>query len=185
MIKGKAVILRTVKESDLDLVLQAYSDVRTRGDFEDMDLSTEPELRKQLAEDGFWSQDKGALHITDLKDFLLGFVAFWKPSVGPHRVGYEIAYAIFNPNNRGKGYASEAVSLFVPFLFETRNVERVQALTHPNNIASRRVLEKCGFKLEGTLRKMVLYRGRPADANTYSILREECGPLNDRLSLAA
>lgn len=45
----------------------------------------------------------------------------------------------------GRGYATEAARAAVKFGFETVELQRVIGLVHPENIASRRVLEKCGL----------------------------------------
>jgi RimJ/RimL family protein N-acetyltransferase len=44
---------------------------------------------------------------------------------------------------------------------------------HPDNDASQRVAEKCGFTLEGTMRKAWFHRGRHQDVQVWSILRDE------------
>jgi ribosomal-protein-alanine N-acetyltransferase len=41
------------------------------------------------------------------------------------------------------------------------------------NVGSQKVLEKAGFKKEGTIRKLFFLRGQLRDACLYSILREE------------
>lgn len=50
------------------------------------------------------------------------------------------------------GYATEAVAAMQQ-LAEQLGVLRLYAYCHPENGASRRVLEKCGFEQEGTLRR--------------------------------
>jgi len=58
-------------------------------------------------------------------------------------------------------------------LFLSKDTMRIQAQTDPGNIASHKVLEKAGFKKEGTLRKSFFMRGELRDCYIYSILREE------------
>jgi ribosomal-protein-alanine N-acetyltransferase len=53
----------------------------------------------------------------------------------------------------GQGIASAALLLVKTHLLEDRGAERVQALVEPDNGASIRVLEKCGYEREGLLRK--------------------------------
>jgi RimJ/RimL family protein N-acetyltransferase len=77
------------------------------------------------------------------------------------------------PSERGKGYCTEATQLMVDYLFLSKDTMRIQAQTDPRNIASHKVLEKVGFKKEGTLRKSFFMRGEWRDAYIYSILREE------------
>ena len=77
------------------------------------------------------------------------------------------------PSERGKGYGSEAVKIMVDYLFLSKETMRIQAQTDPRNAASQKVLEKVGFKKEGTLRKNFFMRGEWRDAYVYGILREE------------
>jgi RimJ/RimL family protein N-acetyltransferase len=50
---------------------------------------------------------------------------------------------------------------------------RIQAETHPANVASQRVLEKAGFVREGVIRRSCFSRGAWRDPALYSLLREE------------
>jgi RimJ/RimL family protein N-acetyltransferase len=61
----------------------------------------------------------------------------------------------------------------VDYLFLSKNIARIQALTNVRNNASQRVLEKAGFKREGILRKAGFVRGDRTDAYIYGVIREE------------
>jgi RimJ/RimL family protein N-acetyltransferase len=84
----------------------------------------------------------------------------------------EIGYSLV-PSERGKGYCTEAVNIMVDYLFLSKESRRIQAHTDLRNVASQKVLEKVGFRKEGTLRKNLFVRGEWRDAYLYSILREE------------
>jgi ribosomal-protein-alanine N-acetyltransferase len=84
----------------------------------------------------------------------------------------EIGYSII-PNERWKGYCTEAVRIAVDYLFLSKPIVRIQAHTNVKNTASQRVLEKAGFKKEGIVRKRIFIRGDWRDEFLYSILREE------------
>jgi len=84
----------------------------------------------------------------------------------------EIGYSLV-PSERGKGYCTEAVKIMVDYLFLSRDTMRIQACTDKRNLASQKVLDKAGFKKEGTMRKYFFIRGELRDAFLYSILREE------------
>jgi len=45
----------------------------------------------------------------------------------------------------GKGYATEAALASLKYGFENFNLDHIIALVHPDNLASRRVIEKCGM----------------------------------------
>ena len=57
-------------------------------------------------------------------------------------VGYHIAEAY-----TGRGYATEALSAFVPFIMDKLGISTLYGICRADNAASRRVLEKCGFTL--------------------------------------
>lgn len=69
----------------------------------------------------------------------------------------------------GMGYATEAVAAMVKFCFENTELRRIWTDVHINNIASCKLLEKCNFKKEGTIRqgKMV---NTWCDYHIYGIL---------------
>ena len=47
----------------------------------------------------------------------------------------------------GKGYASEAVRAFLPYMMEQAGIKQVHGICISENAASRKVMEKCGFVL--------------------------------------
>ena len=99
----------------------------------------------------------------------IGFISHW--TAQPSRM-VEIGYHIV-PSERGKGYGTEAVQLMVDYLFLSQNIVRIQAVTDVRNKPSQSILEKAGFKKEGTLRKSALVRGEWTNAYLYGVLREE------------
>lgn len=62
----------------------------------------------------------------------------------------EIGYGI-SEEFRGLGYATEAVSAVTKWALSQPGVSRVEAEAEADNIASIRVLKKCGFTPTGTL----------------------------------
>lgn len=76
----------------------------------------------------------------------------------------------------GHGYATEAVAAFVDYVFASFDVERVEAWIFASNERSMRVLEKCGFRHEGTARRSVFKEGRFLDSRLYGRLRADAPP---------
>jgi RimJ/RimL family protein N-acetyltransferase len=60
----------------------------------------------------------------------------------------EVGYAFLRPC-WGRGYATEAARASITFGFEELRIERIVAVTLPDNRASRRVMEKCGLACVG------------------------------------
>ncbi|CAN5539837.1 ribosomal protein S5-alanine N-acetyltransferase [soil metagenome] len=73
----------------------------------------------------------------------------------------------------GRGVATEAVGLVLGFAFEEVRLHRVQAGVMPHNDASRRVLEKNGFRLEGRSKRYLYIGGAWQDHDLYAITEEE------------
>jgi len=70
----------------------------------------------------------------------------------PARTGYEIGYVI-SPAYWGKGLGTELVKKMISIGFEDPAVERIWAYCDTENAASIKLLEKCGMKHEGCLKK--------------------------------
>jgi RimJ/RimL family protein N-acetyltransferase len=93
-----------------------------------------------------WKDGFGIVHAAD--NLLIGLCSFGAP---PSRQGtVEISYGIA-PSWRGRGFATEAAHLIIAHAFEDKRVRKVQAHTLPEQNASTKVLEKCGFKLQGEM----------------------------------
>ncbi|MEJ2598649.1 MAG: GNAT family N-acetyltransferase [Anaerolineales bacterium] len=101
---------------------------------------------------------------------LIGNAGIRKESVADHKaeVGYEI-----NPQFWGMGYASEAARAVRDFGFQELGLRRIWANCLAENLASRRVLEKIGMQLEGTLRDNEYFKERYWDTCIYAILVNE------------
>ncbi len=62
-----------------------------------------------------------------------------------------------------RGIMTEAIKMVTRYAFDQLKLKRVYACVFPFNKASRRVMEKAGYKYEGRLRKHVLKNGRAMD----------------------
>lgn len=72
-----------------------------------------------------------------------------------------------------KGIMTEAVKQICRFAFETLDIMRISGVVYSPNMASRKVLERNGFQLEGVLRKAVYKDGNVYDKCLYGLLRDE------------
>lgn len=72
----------------------------------------------------------------------------------------------------GQGLMTEAVATVLPFVFGTLGLHRVHAAFLPVNDASRRVLEKNGFREEGYAENYLQIDGRWADHVMFGLTRE-------------
>lgn len=83
-------------------------------------------------------------------------------------LGYALGRAAW-----GCGYAGEALPPLVDYGFEHLDLNRLEAVIDPRNAASARVIERLGFRHEGTQRERYITRGETSDAGLYGLLRSD------------
>lgn len=88
-----------------------------------------------------------------------------------HSQSAELGYWLGEPF-WGKGIMTDAVSCFTVYAFEHFQVQRIFAEPFASNLASRRVLEKAGYSLEGVMKKNVIKDGLVLDQALYALIRE-------------
>ncbi|UCH63235.1 MAG: GNAT family N-acetyltransferase [Fidelibacterota bacterium] len=87
---------------------------------------------------------------------------------GLARIGYTIAREYW-----GQGYATAAVRAIVRWLFIDTPIERIEADCSVSNPASRRVLEKCGFRYIGLKRKYLVIQGQRVDHYYFELCKND------------
>jgi RimJ/RimL family protein N-acetyltransferase len=173
VLTGERVRLSPIRDDDLPAFISAHLDIRNRGAYFPLGVMSEPVLRRRFAETGFWDRDEGTLLIRH-DDEIVGHIEFFAP------VGYwdafELSYQLYDERHAGQGYTTESVQLVVDHLTATKKQHRIQLVIVPGNEASRRIAEKCGFVLEGTVRGAFFNDGRNHDVLLYSLLRTDPRP---------
>ena len=84
----------------------------------------------------------------------------------------EIEYCI-GSDFQCKGLATEATKAVIRYGFEKMNLHKIQICTKTINVPSKRVIEKCGFTYEGTLRDYFYMNGEYVGRHYFSMLRSE------------
>lgn len=148
----------------LDEIYTYWGRKATRGEKfpEEMFIERRPWVKRKPTFDFRWSvvfKDNkkviGELQVFDIENRRMG------------SIGYR-----FNPKYWGKGFATESLLAVVEFIFTKTEMKRLNANADVRNTASNRVLEKCGFIKEGTVRqgKMVSVY---CDYNIYGLLYDD------------
>ena len=84
----------------------------------------------------------------------------------------EIGY-VLNPEYWHLGYCSEAVRKIIEFGFTTLKLNRIEAKFMKENTQSLNVMQGCGMKLEGYLRKAIYSKSEYRDIGICAILQED------------
>jgi ribosomal-protein-alanine N-acetyltransferase len=173
-IEGPRALLRDFEPDDLDATLAIVGDPEVTR-WLSFDTRTRAEQAERLA------QDIARARSNPRPDYYLAVVAagtgtlvgFARLGLGTHRSG-EVGYAI-RKDHWNQGYAREAAGLVVDFGFRVLGLHRITAATGPDNAASRAVLERLGFRLEGRMRHHVFTNGGWRDSVLYAVLEHEWG----------
>ncbi len=120
------------------------------------------EAKKQFGQPVHWAIRKGSHGV-------IGGVGLDGLSADQsHRaeIGYWLAQPFW-----GRGIMTSVVRAVCRHAFDNFGLEKITAQVFAGNDASARVLEKCGFQLEGLLRKHLVKDGEILDVKAYGLLR--------------
>ncbi len=81
----------------------------------------------------------------------------------------EIGYCLATDAQK-KGYMREAMHAFILFLQQKLNIRRFEADIHPDNLASRGLLMRMGFELEGRLKERWIVGEEISDSLVFGLL---------------
>ena len=83
-------------------------------------------------------------------------------------MGYWLAEPFWN-----KGVMTKVAKTFVKYIFNNKDITRIESSVFEWNTGSMRVLEKTGFKLECVSKKAIFKNNQFVDEYKYSLLKEE------------
>jgi RimJ/RimL family protein N-acetyltransferase len=167
-IEGETLDLRTIERDDLEKL---------------QEMGNHPELRKYspgARPVNMLKQEEYFEEFLSAEDNVFLMIEHREESVGwvnLKHIKEESRKAEFGirilPEHQGKGLGSEASELIIEYGFETLNLHRIYARTFNFNSASKALMEKIGFRREGTKRKAVFKDGEYRDVALYSVLEDE------------
>jgi RimJ/RimL family protein N-acetyltransferase len=164
--------------------------------FQDEDLEafaayrSDPEVARYQGWDAPYSRERAAIFIAEMKTVqpgtpgdwmqlalevkgqsgLIGDCAFHVFKQDPRQA--EIAYTLARAH-QGQGYASEAVTRLLDYLFHDLHLHRVTATCDVENVGSYRLLERVGFRREATFCQNIWFKGAWGSEYLYAILEAE------------
>lgn len=131
---------------------------------------------RRFAVDGYLGDDDGRLVVeVEPERAAAGAVSYRSMRYAGRASYWEIGIVLL-PQWRGRGVGWRAQALLCDYLFQHSPAQRIQAGTHPENIAEQRALEKAGFHLEGVIRACEFRAGQWRDGHLYSRLRDDPPP---------
>tara|TARA_Y100000034_G_C6644217_1_gene281732 strand:- start:34 stop:525 length:492 start_codon:yes stop_codon:yes gene_type:complete len=162
IIKTNDFVLRKPKESDLKSWFKYYQDKDIKKNFMSIpkDLA---EARKEL----FDKSKNVDNFVIDTDEKIVGSVSI-HDIIENHKATISFWIA---KKYRGKGIATKVCKIITKYVFEKYKLKRIQGNVRTFNKASAKVMEKCGYKLEGILRKNKLKDGKYLDDMVWAKVR--------------
>jgi ribosomal-protein-alanine N-acetyltransferase len=172
-LETERLMLRPLTPADLEFIYQHFSDpdinrylhdeepIRTRQDARAIvDFYTEP---------GVQHYNRWVI-VLKSNDKSIGTCGYhkWRKRHFCAEIGFDLAKVFWK-----QGLMTEALTATLEFGFGEMELNRIEALVHPHNLASIRLLEKLHFQNEGCLREYYYQGGMFHDCLKFSLLRRE------------
>jgi ribosomal-protein-alanine N-acetyltransferase len=144
--------------------------------FNTMGIPESIEVTRQLLDEAIKEQNKKKVNkltysakLKDTEDFI-GVCGIIKSS---EKYAKAKLWMKFHPKFWNNGYATETIHTLLKACFKEYQLHRVEAGCAVENHASKRVLEKCGFIMEGIQRKNLPLKSGWSNNYEFGILEEE------------
>jgi len=169
-LKGRRVILRPLREADLNRCERWIND---------------PEVRRFVGGKFPFSEDQEREWFKDLKNrkdhILLAIETVGGEHIGNMslmRINWVNGIAttgalIGEKEYRGKGYGTEAKMLLLGYAFNTLGLRKIYSYVVASNRRSYRYSEKCGYKKEAKLKQHILKNGRYYDMVILAVFKKD------------
>ena len=167
MLKSKRLILRRPEIEDVDEVLKIHNSEYVQR-YNAMKLYDQEDMLKDITND---RENTYYLQLIDSKQ-IIGAVFIGKDQLRYQVNAICISYYL-DESFQSQGYMYEALELLIKELFK-QGIEVISARVFADNVASKRLLIKLGFILEGHLRKAVKgYQGIIHDDLLFSLIKDD------------
>ncbi|MHA1964561.1 MAG: GNAT family N-acetyltransferase [Candidatus Thorarchaeota archaeon] len=175
MYQGKLVTLRALEMSDLDDILRFYNTLEFRQHIGPPIVRSRKYMEQWLQKVSVWDPWRdGHLYMAIIENAtgkFLGGVAL-QDFLLPHNRA-ELSISIYDPNDRGKGYGTDAVKVLLWVGFHIFGLNSIYLDTMADNERAISIYERIGFKRVGVLRETEFMEGKHKGLMIMDILRKE------------
>ena len=170
MNNGRLLYRNRTRELITDLLTQSISDQML---FFGFDTQSQLDYKLERIRKGL-SNERVDYRIFDLiekeSNVVIGSCGYhnWMKDHNRSEIGYEIF-----PKYQNQGYMTEALQNIIKIGFDQMNLNRIEALVSPDNLASIKIIEKNGFIQEGVLRGHYKVDDGYEDSLMYALLKSD------------
>ena len=167
-LEGEKLNLRTIEREDLE----KFQKIGNHPELRKYSPGSRPVNKKEQEKyfEEFLASDDNVFLLIEHDQEVIGWVNLKHIKEVSRKAEFGIRIL---PEYQGKGLGTEASKLVIEYGFETLNLHRIYGRTFEFNSASKALMEKIGFKREGTKRKAVFKDGKHRDVALYSLLEDE------------
>lgn len=170
-IKGDIVTLRAIEKEDLELMREMLNDPEIENLVVGWAFPVSKYQQNLWYENNINDSKNLRFIIETPDDGAIGIVTLtnidWKNRRAEH--GIKLA----NRNNRAKGIGTDTVMTIMKYAFDELQLNRLDGSWFESNIGSSKLYTKCGWKIEGKIRKYIYKNGEYRDLTIVGILKEE------------
>lgn len=173
VLEGSSVRLRAPRPGDLFTLFGWYNDPETVAPFDRFSVDRFDDFVAAVNDAPNDPRSLAPRFVVELKlgAKMIGFVGHYQSH--PVLTLTDVWYVLGERQERGKGHGGEAVGLLVDYLFHDLNLIRVGATCDTANEPSYKLLERLGFRREGTLRSALFHHNQWHDVALFGITRTE------------
>lgn len=173
MIAYGSIIIRPIEKHELEIVQKWYNDdeVMYWGSGARPDIMYTLDYLENVWYEEIFSDSCSRMMIQTKDGLPIGLIGYNDMNMRERKC--RLSIFIGEKGFWGNGYGSDAINAFTKYLFNRWNLNRIEVDTWDGNERAVKCYEKCGFKVEGRLRKARFVDGQYRDEIILGIIRED------------
>jgi [ribosomal protein S5]-alanine N-acetyltransferase len=176
VLETNRIILRRIEKGDAHDIFKYLSDKEVMKHYGTEPFQTVDEAISAISRyESLFAEKRGIRWGITLKgeNKVIGSCVFYNMVSEHYRT--DIGF-VLSKDYWGQGIAQEAVKAVIKYGFEFLNINRVEAVIEPSNVASQKLVDRLGFLREGLLRSYEYFCGKFDDLYMYSLLKSDFNP---------
>lgn len=168
-ISGNRILLRAIESKDNDMLLELINDEKTEYLLGGWSFPVSSKNQEDWTNN--LTLDKNILRCAiEVNNKAIGVIMLTE--IDYKNGNAEIHVKISVNNSRGKGFGTEALNTLTQYAFDELRLKCIYARVSSVNQASQNLFKKCGFVLEGVMKKRIYKKGKYIDLISYSKINE-------------
>ena len=177
VLETERLILRELNENDIEDLYEIFSSEEVMKYYGMFPFKNKDELLKIIESFSKGFEEERVIRWgiqTKADGKIIGTCGFhnWSQKHFRAEIGYELSKAFWH-----KGYMSEAIKTILQYGFAHMNLNRIEGIVYPENLASQNTLIRLGFREEGLLREYMCFRDQMTNVLMFSLLKKEASHL--------